>query len=180
MNDIISFWYNELEQKDWFGAKPERQQWIDAEITKRFLSDYEAVMAGQHKEWLETAEGYLAFCLLLDQFPRHMFRATPKAFASDFFALAIAKEAIHKGVDKALEVNQRVFLYLPFEHAEDINAQATAVKKIRELESDIYTEYALLHLEVIVKFGRFPHRNSILGRVSTPQEMEYLNKGGGF
>lgn len=180
MKAILSFWFDELSPKDWFEADKDRQKWIDEEVKRRFLSDYDAAMQGERNNWQEHPEGCLALCLLLDQFPRHMFRGTPKAFASDFYALSIAKGAIDRGFDETLSIVQRVFLYLPFEHSENIIDQARSVAKFRELKNGNYLEYALLHLEAINTYTRFPHRNKILGRISTPSEQDYLSAGGGF
>ncbi len=165
-------------RKVWFSKDPD----FDREIEEHFRLTYEQAAAGQYDNWQETATGCLALVLLFDQFPRNMFRDTPKAFATDAKALAIAEGAIALGFDQVLPVVQRWFLYLPFEHSEHLVHQQRAVELFAPLRNNpdangTYS-YAVKHLAVIKQFGRFPHRNRILGRESTPAEIAFLKQPG--
>ena len=179
--EIVDFWFVAHGEKDWFGGEKEQKAAFDQKIRDRFEKTYEFGLTGALNAWMENREGSLALVLLYDQFPRNMFRDTPKAFMTDPFAKMIAIEAIKKGHDLETEKRERGFYYLPFEHCEDMTDQAKAVDYMRSLGSDHMLDYALRHLELIARFGRFPHRNPILGRQSTPEEMDYLSKpGAGF
>jgi len=169
---ILDFWFEESESSQWFQGGTG----FDDAITARFLSTYEQAMTGEFDAWQESAEGALALIILLDQMPRNMFRGTPKAFASDDKALKISRHALAKGFDQDLPVQKRRFIYLPLEHSENLDNQHDCValfEAIKDQDPQGY-EYALKHLEVIEKFGRFPHRNEILGRENTALEKEYL------
>ncbi len=176
--DILSFWFEETSPSQWFQKSTE----FDRKITDRFLADYNLGKDGVYDGWQEENKGCLALCILLDQFPRNMFRASAKAFQTDHKALLIAKHAVSKGYDKVLNATERRFIYLPYEHSEHINDQKTAVKLFEDIKQDDPQgyEYALRHLKVIEEFGRFPHRNDALGRESTDEEKKYLAQGGGF
>ena len=177
--DIIDFWFVETQPQQWFQVNEE----FDEEIRQRFMEGYEAAANGAYDEWQKDADGALALCILLDQMPRNMFRATPKAFATDKQALVVAKFALSKGLDQILSAQKRRFLYLPFEHSENLNDQRRCVELFEKIKEDdpVGYDYALRHLVVIEKFGRFPHRNEILGRPNTPEEEEYLAQpGSGF
>lgn len=181
--DILDFW---------FGPKPGafRQEWFkkdsafDQEIKTRFWETHRAAVAGQLEEWKKTPEGLLAFIILLDQFSRNMFRGQARAFASDALALKAAIEGVRKGFDRQVLPVQRSFYYLPYEHSEKLVHQKASVKLFRDLDrntgkADLLT-YALKHQEIIKKFGRFPHRNSVLGRKSTPTEEKFIAKVAAF
>ncbi|MFA5592455.1 MAG: DUF924 family protein [Micavibrio sp.] len=176
---VLDFWFREASPAQWFQGGPV----FDALITDRFKDAHARALSGEFDDWAETPRGALALCILLDQFPRNMFRGTKDAFASDEKALAIAKNALEAGFDSALDVSERRFLYLPYEHSEELEDQKRAVSlfaAIKDEDPQGY-DYALRHLEVIEKYGRFPHRNKILGRVNTPAEEEYLAQdGAGF
>jgi uncharacterized protein (DUF924 family) len=175
---VLDFWFEELGRPDWFGkGKP-----IDGEIAARFQSTYDEISASAAPASLGAdADTALAAVLVLDQFPRNIFRGTPGAFATDASARAVAEAAIGAGFDSALPLDRRLFLYLPFEHSEDVADQERAVKLISSLGDAEYTAYAEAHANVIRRFGRFPHRNAILGRLSTPEELTYLAEpGSGF
>ncbi len=184
--DIVNFWFNRLpgesgsgkKRKVWFAKDPG----FDQEIQTRFRSIYEQAAAGELVEWQETVSGTLALILLLDQFPRHLFRGQPRAFATDIFALSIAQLAITRGFDQSVPPVQRWFVYLPFMHSEDLPQQQRSVELFTTLrhDPDVATAYpyALKHRDVIERFGRFPHRNEILGRISTPEELEFLKQPG--
>jgi len=164
----------------WFRGGPE----VDADLRHRFAADVDAARAGQLSAWTGTPRGRLALLLLLDQLPRNLFRGTPQAFQSDALALSLAREALASGEDAQLRPIERPFVYLPLEHAEDRSAQATSVQKFRELAAaapaasrpafEGFLDYAIRHQVVIERFGRFPHRNRILGRASTPEEEAFL------
>ena len=128
------------------------------------------------ESWRTTARGMLAAVIALDQFPRNLYRGDPRAFAADPAALALATEAVERGLDRAMSIDERKFLYLPFEHSEDPAVQARSVELFAALEDEDTLGYALRHKEIIDRFGRFPHRNEVLGRESTPEEIEFLKE----
>lgn len=181
---ILDFWFGPPKQASyatrqvWFIKQPE----FDLEIRTHFLNDYEQAAAGNLDQWKNSPESCLALILLLDQFPRNMFRNTPQAFATDWQALSTAQYAVAQGYDRSLLPVQRWFIYLPFEHSENLEHQNRAVALFKQLSDDPDSadaiKYAIRHREVILKFGRFPHRNAILGRVSTAQEEEFLQQPG--
>ncbi len=173
---ILKFWFEETEPAQWFQVNHD----FDAEITRRFSDIYEKAAHGHCDDWKDDACGCLALIIVLDQFPRNMFRGTPKAFATDGKALAIAKDALSRGFDRGLAPIRRRFLYLPFEHSEDPNDQRKSVELFAEMKDDdpLGYDYALRHLDVIESYGRFPHRNKILSRMNTPEEEEYLAQAG--
>ena len=172
--EVIAFW-RDAGQDRWF--KPDAG--FDAQIRERFLDTHEAAAAGRLDEWQQTADGTLALLILLDQFPRNMFRGTPRAFATDSKALKIAEGAVENGRDRKVEASMRSFFYLPFMHSERLGDQERGLALYQELGNAEALKYAELHLDAIRRFGRFPHRNEILGRQSTPEEIAYL-EGGGF
>ena len=170
----------------WFGAPPlaARDAWFrkdaafDDAIRARFGTAVEKAIAGGFADWDATAEGALAHVLLLDQFTRNVFRDTPRAFAGDARALATADTAIARGFDRALDPFGRWFLFLPFEHAEDADVQRRSLALFGALAQETGEssplEWAQKHADVIFRFGRYPHRNAILGRASTPEEEAFL------
>jgi len=172
----------------WFGTGPERgkshKRWFeknaafDAEVRTRFLSLHERVSA--ESLWLDSEANCLARIVVLDQFPRNMFRGQPRAFASDALALEAARLALSRGYDRDALPVERLFIYLPFEHSESLPDQLRACELMQPLGEELY-DYALRHKAIIERFGRFPHRNAILGRTSTPEELEFLKEpGSGF
>ncbi|MEA5571438.1 DUF924 family protein [Calothrix sp. UHCC 0171] len=184
-NEILDFWFGIPTEADygkprnvWFSKQAE----FDSEIRSRFLVDYENAAQGLLNEWKNSPKSCLALILLLDQFPRNLFRDTPKAFATDWEALSTAKKAVARNFDRQLLPVQRWFIYLPFEHSENLADQHQAVKLFKSLshhpDSASAITYAIRHMEVIEQFGRFPHRNSILGRTSTGAETEFLTQAG--
>ncbi|NJP08338.1 MAG: DUF924 domain-containing protein [Leptolyngbyaceae cyanobacterium RU_5_1] len=184
IDNILSFWFKdstgatETNRKVWFIKNPE----FDRAIELHFLEDYQQAADGKLDHWQETAEGCLALTLVLDQFPRNMFRGQPQSFATDAKALAIAQHAIHHGFDQTLPLIQRWFIYMPFMHSENLETQRHSVELFRQLADNPETQscypYAIKHLEVIERFRRFPHRNAILGRESTLEEIEFLKQPG--
>jgi uncharacterized protein (DUF924 family) len=181
VDEILDFWFAQSKQaeyaqrrKVWFAKNPS----FDQAIRTRFQTDYQLAAAGKLENWRETTQGCLALILLLDQFPRNMFRGEAQSFATDSQALAIAQHAIAQGFDQELPPIQRMFIYLPFEHSEDLEHQHQAVQRMQALPMEDVTDYARKHHAVIARFGRFPHRNKILGRANTPEEEEFLKQPG--
>ena len=179
---VMRFWFANGEgDARWF----EKNGAFDAEIRMRFLALHEEAAAGTLDGWKESPGDCLALIVLLDQFPRNMFRATLRAFATDGRALAAARHAVAQGYDRPMTPSQRMFVYLPFEHSESLADQEISCRLNEPLAAfpathDVY-RYALRHREIVARFGRFPHRNAALGRASTPEEIEFLKEpGSGF
>ncbi len=200
--DVLDFWFGEpgsegaaagavsagngreaarsgANRKAWFAKEPAFDQAVQA----RFAQLYQDAIKGRLDGWRDTAAGALALTVVLDQFPHHLFRDTARAFEADAKALALAEEAVGKGFDQQVLPVQRVFFYLPFEHSEDMARQDRAVALFARLASENpgfrdYLDYAHQHREVIARFGRFPHRNELLGRASTSAEREFLKQPG--
>ena len=173
--DVVTFW-TEAGPKAWYKKKTA----FDAEIRRRFEALHFAASRGELAGWAETAEGALALLLLLDQFPRNMFRGSPHAFASDPLARQVARAAVDRGFDQQVAPELRQFFYLPFEHSEDLDDQEFSLRLHATLPGPDPDGWAKQHYEVIRRFGRFPHRNAALGRQSTPAELVWLREGGGF
>jgi len=175
---VLRFWFGEPPEygtslKRWF----EKDAAFDAKVRAAFLPLYERLAAGAHVEWLQRAADCLAYVVVLDQFPRNMFRGTARAFSADSLALAAARRAVESGHDRAMLVVEKQFVYLPFEHSESLADQERACELTRPLGADLY-DWALRHKRIIERFGRFPHRNAALGRASTPEEAEFLEQPG--
>jgi uncharacterized protein (DUF924 family) len=168
--DIIDYWYSDRIKKCWFSSTPE----LDREIQNKFAQIWCDASEGMLDGWCETPEGCLALVILLDQFPRNMFRGKAKSFSSGTQAIAIARLAIKRGFDKEIEAEQLSFLYLPFMHSENEADQAYSVKLFKEAQLERNIPFAEHHQQIVKEFGRFPHRNAILGRVSTEEEIAYL------
>lgn len=177
-NEIIHFWFEELEPQQWF----QQSDVVDDEIRERFAVTHEMAADGLSNHWADDPDGALALVIVLDQFPRHMYRGSPKSFASDERALLIAKQSIHKGFDQVLEPVKRGFLYLPFQHSEVLTDQRKSVELFGSMadQNPAGDMYAKRHLVPVEKFGRFPHRNEALGRESTEEEIEFLKTHKGF
>ncbi len=171
--DIAAFW-RDVGPKRWF----KKDAALDDEIRRRFLAAHEAAAAGKLTGWEQSAEGALALLILLDQFPRNMFRGEVRAFATDPLARTIASRAILSGFDGAIP-DMHTFFYLPFMHSEDMADQQRAIAFYRARNDNDGVSWAERHADIIRKFGRFPHRNAVLGRVTTPEEQAFLD-GGGF
>jgi len=182
---VLDFWFGApgsiehgTTRAEWFRKDPA----FDDEIHTRFGETVAIALAGGLGEWCVDAHGALARVLLLDQFTRNMFRDTPRAFAGDERALATANDAIARGFERDLDARERWFLYMPFEHAEDVAAQRRSLELFGALGNEMNEPSGLLwaqkHADVIFRFGRFPHRNAILGRASTPEELEFLTQQG--
>jgi uncharacterized protein (DUF924 family) len=178
-DEVLRFWFGEGAERGrphnrWF----EKNSSFDAEIRDRFLLLYEDLAAGE--AWLSGAGDCLARIVVLDQFPRNMFRGAARAFAADPLALATAQLAVAKGYDRDLLSVEKQFVYLPFEHSESLADQERACELMKPLGDGLYG-WALRHKRIIERFGRFPHRNEMLGRASTPEEIEFLKQpGSGF
>lgn len=171
--EIYLFWKNAGPAK-WFQADTE----FDAEIRKRFEETYDAGIRGELAGWERAADGAFALVILFDQFPRNMFRGTPKAFATDEVAKAIADRAMAAGFDKTIDSEVHTFFYMPYMHSEMLSDQDRCVALMQESGKQENIKYAEIHRDAIARFGRFPHRNQILGRKSTPEEIDYLGNGG--
>ena len=172
IDEVLAFWFAELTPDDWFGGGDE----VDDRIRERFLGLHEDLRDEVPESWRTTARGMLAAVIALDQFPRNMYRGSREAFAADPAALALAEEAVERGLDQSMSTDERKFLYLPFEHSEDPAVQARSVELFASLDDEDTLGYALRHKEIIDRFGRFPHRNEVLGRESTPEELEFLTE----
>ena len=172
-SDIVAFW-REAGPKRWF----EKDTAFDGEIRNRFLAVHEAAAAGKLAGWEQTAEGALALLILLDQFPRNMFRGQARAFATDTLARAITAGALVRGFDAQVPKEMRSFFYLPFEHSEDLADQERSLALYKAAGDADDLKWAELHADIIRRFGRFPHRNAVLGRTTTPGEQAFLDDGG--
>ncbi|OJW69144.1 MAG: hypothetical protein BGO68_03535 [Candidatus Amoebophilus sp. 36-38] len=168
--EILDFWFSNENKERWFG----KDEKFDNLIRERFLTLYEQAAQGMLDNWKQTPAGILALIILLDQFSRNMFRGDRRSYATDHQALSLAKEAINKGMDKKLSESQRKFIYMPLMHSENLEDQQLSVQLFA---NDTLTYfYATRHMEIIRKFGRFPHRNAILGRKSTNEELIFLKE----
>jgi len=170
--DVINFWFNELEPKQWWQKDLE----LDAVIKARFSALHRQAQAGELSQWRTTALGSLAEIILLDQFSRNIYRDTPESFATDPLALALAQFAISQGFDAELSQVERSFLYMPFMHSESQKIHVEAVTLFEQLGNAYNLEFEHKHKDIIDRFGRYPHRNAILGRESTEEEIEFLTQ----
>ena len=171
-NDVLNFWFDELTPQQWWQKDPE----LDNKITAKFLSVHQQAKQCELFHWRDCAKGRLAEIIILDQFSRNMFRDKPEAFSQDPLALSLAQQAISVKADQELSALERSFLYMPFMHSESllIHHQACKLYKDNGIESNY--QFELKHLTIIEQFGRYPHRNIILGRQSTPQELAFLTQ----
>jgi uncharacterized protein (DUF924 family) len=170
--EVVAFW-REAGPELWFAKDAS----FDREFRERFAREYERAARGELNEWMCTPEGALALILLLDQYPRNSFRDTPKMYATDEAARTLADAAIAAGFDRLIAPNMQLFIYLPFGHSEDLSHQERSVELARRLGEPTLS-HAQHHHDIIKRFGRFPHRNPILGRAMTPEEQAYLDNGG--
>lgn len=172
-NDILGFWRSAGPAK-WY-AKTDA---FDAAIRLKFEPVHHAAARGQYDDWAVTAEGALALLILLDQFPRNLYRGSGHAFATDGKARAVARAAVERGFHLAVEPEFRQFFVLPFEHSENLADQDFGISICTELGDAETLKWAKIHRDIIARFGRFPHRNPSLGRVTTPEEQAFLDDGG--
>jgi uncharacterized protein (DUF924 family) len=170
---VLAFWLAAGHER-WF----EPDEAFDAAIRERFAASYEDAAAGRLSAWENSPEGALALVIVLDQFPRNMFRGSARSYAADPLARAVAQTAIAKGFDKQIAMPQRSFFYLPFEHSEELADQERAVALMRATGDADLLKWVELHADIVRRFGRFPHRNAVLGRATTPEEQAFLDDGG--
>jgi uncharacterized protein (DUF924 family) len=190
---ILEFWFGTFpvagpvppeRLRFWFGGEAQ----TDRQISDLFRDDVRLAMSGEYDQWAQTPKGTLALIILLDQFPRNMYRHTPAAYASDAKAVALCLAGLTKGQDRDLSVLERAFFYLPLEHTENLELQERSVRVFSHLSVDcpedlrehcrVFLDYAVRHRDIIARFGRFPHRNKTLGRSSTPEEEDFLKEPG--
>jgi uncharacterized protein (DUF924 family) len=173
-HDVLDFWFREVGHEQWF-AKSDS---LDAQIKARFQTTHQAASACELSDWRRDAQGRLAEIIVLDQFSRNLFRDEARAFATDALALALAQEAIAGGFDQALEAKEKAFLYMPFMHSESrlIHRKAVELFSAPGLEFNLAFEHK--HRAIIDRFGRYPHRNDVLGRVSNEDELAFLKEEG--
>jgi uncharacterized protein (DUF924 family) len=169
---VLDFWFKELTPAQWFSVSDE----LDLKIKTEFSSLLEESIKGDMKDWRQSAQGSLAEIILLDQFSRNIYRETPKAFSQDELALEISAKAITKGFDKELSPTKKSFLYMPFMHSELIEDHVTAVKLFSQPGLENNLDFEIKHKVIIERFGRYPHRNDILGRESSKEEIDFLKE----
>jgi len=174
--DILDFWYQPPMAKHWFSSTDE----IDQSIRDRFKTVWEQARDGQLNHWQDTAEGSLALCIVLDQFPLNMFRGEARSFSTEQQAVAVSKHAMGENFDELLPKERLAFLYMPLMHSENMSDQNLAVAKFEEMGLVDNTRFSHHHRSIIERFGRFPHRNAILGRESSAAERAYLNSEEAF
>ena len=173
--DILDFWFKEISPNMWW----KKDLAFDKEIMQRFGEAHEAAVSNSLRSttgWQPSAHSYLAEIIILDQFSRNIYRDTPKAFSCDNQALLLSKEAIKKGFDQTLSAVERSFLYMPFMHSESLNEHETAVTLYEKNGIQNNLDFEIQHKKIIEEFGRYPHRNSILGRKSTDEELVFLQQ----
>ncbi|WII72593.1 DUF924 family protein [Bdellovibrio sp. 22V] len=173
-NDILDFWFEEIDPSFWFM----KDELFDQRLRARFHKAHEETVAGVTALWRNSPEGRLAEVIVLDQFSRNMFRNSPQAFASDPLALHLAQEAVRVGDDQKLPTVQKSFLYMPYMHSESREIHEKAVTLFSQPGLEDSLKYELQHKAIIDRFGRYPHRNKVLGRTSTPEEIEFLKQPG--
>jgi uncharacterized protein (DUF924 family) len=178
IDEVLAFWFAEGMNEAWFVKDPS----FDAKVRAVLGKHRERAVSGDYDHWMESGCGCVALVILLDQAPRNLFRDDPRAYATDEKARAVTHHALRLGLDAGLAQVERIFLYLPLEHSEDLEDQTLCCELAASLDEDpAWHRYALQHREVIERFGRFPHRNAVLGRRSTPEELEFLKrKDAGF
>ncbi|HGN1708184.1 TPA: DUF924 family protein [Providencia rettgeri] len=172
MEEVLSFWFEESTPKQWF----EKNAKFDLTIAQRFAHTSERAAKGELAYWRASIRGRLAEIIVLDQFSRNLWRDTPRSFAQDGMALALAQEAIKQHDYNLLTLSQRKFILMPFMHSESSFIHLQAVELFRMLGDDSTLEYEMRHKAIVDKFGRYPHRNEILGRLSTPEEIAFLQE----
>lgn len=173
--EVLSFWFGPGMEERWFKKDPD----FDREVRERLQGHYERARSGDYDHWMDSAKGSLALCLLLDQVPRNLFRDDRRAFATDDRARQVTICALDQGFDRALRQAERLFLYLPLEHSEDLDDQERCVELVATLDAKPdWLDYSVRHRDVIARFGRFPHRNRVMGRETTEEEAAFLEEPG--
>lgn len=175
-DDVLTFWFSEAVEAAWFA----RDEEVDRDIAERFSNTYEMAIKAELDHWQKLPKEALALTIVLDQLPRNLFRGSARSFESDDNALAVAKSALDQGFDQQLSLKERAFFYLPLMHSEDIEEQSRCVELYKTLDNPLALDFAIQHYDIIEKFGRFPHRNNILGRVTTAAEARFLEDHSGF
>lgn len=171
---VLDFWFNELMPGQWFTKDPA----LDELIKQRFGQIHQQACAAELFGWRDTAHGRLAEIIVLDQFSRNIWRDQPAAFAADAQALVLAQEGVRLGVDQALSVLERSFFYMPYMHSESLVVHQQAVQLYKQQGLEVNLDFEYKHLAILQRFGRYPHRNKILGRVSTEEEIAFLKQPG--
>ncbi len=173
MKQVLEFWFSTLSPADWYKKSDE----LDTRIKAAFETTYHQIVAGETAHWRDSAEGRLAEIIVLDQFARNMFRDDAMAFAADPLALALAQEAVRAGADKSLPAAKRAFAYMPYMHSESRVIHEQAMALFAQLPN---LSFEVKHKEIIDRFGRYPHRNAVLGRTSTAEEIAWMAENSGF
>lgn len=174
--EIIDFWYSDSIREYWFSSTPE----LDKQIRDRYEQVWMESSMGKYDEWENTPEGSLALVIVLDQFPLNMFRGAAKSFQTEEKAIEVALSAINRGFDKKLEKDHLSFLFMPLMHSENIDHQELSVKLYKKYKLKNNIRFAEHHRDIVKKYGRFPHRNKILGRESSEAEIDYLRSEDAF
>jgi uncharacterized protein (DUF924 family) len=174
--EVLDFWFAEGMRGQWFRATPA----LDEAIRTRFEPAWQAAAGGEYDDWAQTASGALALVIVLDQFPLNMFRGQPRAFSSEQQAVVVTLAAIERGLDRQLSGDRLAFLYMPLMHSEDLTHQDLSVRLFEAAGLEENLRFARHHRDLVARFGRFPHRNAILGRESTAGERAYLASGKAF
>lgn len=174
--DVLKFWFSPKMRENWFTKSDD----IDNEIREKFAVAYADARAGKLESWKQQPESALALTILYDQFPRNMFRGSPRSFESDGLALDVAMQALDHDFDRQLSADERQFFYLPFMHSENLDHQRRCVELYERLGDQYSLGFARDHHNIIEQFGRFPHRNKVLGRATTEDEADFLKEHAGF
>lgn len=174
--DVIDFWFSDSMRPNWY----RKDQAIDQKIIEDFSDTYESARRGDLDAWMDTAQGALALMIVLDQFPRNMFRGSPRSFECCDLVLGYANRALDAGFDQQVSDEARAFFYLPYMHSENLADQDRSVALYQAAGNAGGLDFAHRHRDIIVKFGRFPHRNAVLGRETTTEEAEFLKTNPGF
>lgn len=175
-DELLTFWFSERVKPLWFNSTLA----FDDELREKYLETYQAALKGELTGWEKTTQGSLALVICLDQFPLNMFRNKAESFEGEEPSRQVAARAIQQGFDQQLKGVQKAFLYLPFMHSEDMVDQDYSVSLFSAADLEDNLRWARHHREIVRRFGRFPHRNAILGRTSTPEEIEYLQSEDAF
>lgn len=174
IQEILKFWFAEAMEPNWFNGGSS----FDKEVCKKLGPHYERALANEYDCFKDSAAGCVALCILLDQYPRNVFRGSERAFSSDSKACSVAKHALLQGFDQKIDDRHKMFLYLPFEHSENLGDQDESVRLFEATGNEMLIQYAKQHYDLIKSFGRFPYRNKAMGRKNTPEEEEYLSSDG--